>query len=297
MRFKLLTCSICLYPNIVLADFPGPEYLASLPESERAEIDVNDLKMTAKQQACLLPQFYNPDDFDGIELEEHDCEESSRGFDTTVAPWHDYFDTETKKYRIPIFVKTSSYKANLLPTLWQSLNWARDHYLEHTNIEMHFMDEWEKDNKIYSRGWIDAFYGGQCYSYLGSVAWVYRWTRQGKGQPMDIGWCYRVPGSIVHETMHALGFVHEHMRNDRDDYLIVDSTNAANCAKYKLGRLDTGGTQYDLESIMHYGEGACGIKKRPQYRQYRIGQREKLSTLDKYEINRIYPAEGPPEKM
>ena len=46
-------------------------------------------------------------------------------------------------------------------------------------------------------------------------------------------------GTYEHEIMHALGYIHEHSRPDRDDYLDVrmeniEKENAANFQKYKM---------------------------------------------------------------
>ena len=38
--------------------------------------------------------------------------------------------------------------------------------------------------------------------------------------------------SVIHETMHTLGFRHEHNRDDRDEYVTIDKT------KLTRGRLD-----------------------------------------------------------
>lgn len=34
---------------------------------------------------------------------------------------------------------------------------------------------------------------------------------------------------VVHELLHALGFLHEHNRLDRDDYVYVNFTNLMGC--------------------------------------------------------------------
>lgn len=86
-------------------------------------------------------------------------------------------------------------------------------------------------------------------------------------------------GNLCHEIMHALGLHHEHTRQDRDQYVIVQWGNilegerakgtrvGKNAAlntvfgllegKEKNFNINKGNTldlPYDLKSIMHYGE-------------------------------------------
>ncbi|KAM9299701.1 embryonic protein UVS.2-like [Gastrophryne carolinensis] len=60
---------------------------------------------------------------------------------------------------------------------------------------------------------------------------------------------------IQHELNHALGFVHEHCRSDRDDYIIIRNDfispeNQGNFDKLDTNNLDS---PYDYNSVMHYG--------------------------------------------
>lgn len=268
MKLYSVIAATWLYQNVV-ADFNFSS--GKVPEED-------EVKYTEKQEACL----FDPDtDFD--------CTASSRGFDTTVDPWYVYWHPRDKVYLIPMHVQTGTYSSDMLPTLWKSFNWAKDHFAEYSNIKLVFIDDYEA-KKVYTDGFVQPFYGGSCWSYLGNV-------RKAMGrrfiQKMDIGWCYDVPGSIVHETMHALGFVHEHMRPDRDQYVTVNSRNSANCKKYVAGRLELSGTPYDLNSIMHYPEGACGMRVRNRAHRRSVGQRKRLSKLDIEELNAIYPKTGP----
>lgn len=41
---------------------------------------------------------------------------------------------------------------------------------------------------------------------------------------LDVNGCIYV-GTAIHELMHAVGFYHEHCRNDRDDYVTINYNN------------------------------------------------------------------------
>ncbi|XP_034088784.1 low choriolytic enzyme-like isoform X2 [Gymnodraco acuticeps] len=62
-------------------------------------------------------------------------------------------------------------------------------------------------------------------------------------------------GNIVHEIMHALGFHHEHTRNDRDQYITVLHHNIMEGKErnFKKQNGETFGLDYNAASIMHYG--------------------------------------------
>ena len=61
--------------------------------------------------------------------------------------------------------------------------------------------------------------------------------------------------SIFHELFHVLGFLHEHQRADRDNYVTIDWQNIPynyNRQFIKLSRSKTLGMPYDATSITHY---------------------------------------------
>jgi len=65
------------------------------------------------------------------------------------------------------------------------------------------------------------------------------------------------PGTIKHEMMHALGFIHTHQRPDRDDHLDVAWENMhedehPQFTKEDPREIETYGIPYDAQSIMHY---------------------------------------------
>ncbi|RWS22639.1 hatching enzyme-like protein [Leptotrombidium deliense] len=92
-----------------------------------------------------------------------------------------------------------------------------------------------------------------------------------KVQEIKMGGCKNFK-EVIHETMHALGFLHEQQRPDRDSYIKIDWTNLetddlVNFRKekgYKLNMDPTNETYiYDYYSIMHWrlNEGAKHANK------------------------------------
>merc|ERR1712227_1086419 len=63
-------------------------------------------------------------------------------------------------------------------------------------------------------------------------------------------------GIIIHEFMHALGFIHEHQRPDRDPYVTIYEENLLNSnasSQFDPIPADTFGEEYDYfpSCIMH----------------------------------------------
>ena len=63
--------------------------------------------------------------------------------------------------------------------------------------------------------------------------------------------------TVQHEMLHALGFLHEMARPDRDDYVVVHWDNidpVFHNQYHKMNNLtwEDYGEKYDLKSIMHY---------------------------------------------
>jgi hypothetical protein len=141
---------------------------------------------------------------------------------------------------------------------------------------------------------------------------------QGGKQVINIvSWGFQF--TIVHELLHALGFFHEQSRPDSDDYVDVTSL----CSNVMGGCMGSNYTTnfpmasgataygyYDFDSVMHYGQcsfsmnpncpnlspafpdGGITIRVKPPYNmqwQNAIGQRARLSDLDRATVSFLYP--------
>ncbi|KFP75238.1 Astacin-like metalloendopeptidase, partial [Apaloderma vittatum] len=127
------------------------------------------------------------------------------------------------------------------------------------------------------------------------------WSNYGKvggGQTVSVmkGGCMW-KGIIQHELDHALGFLHEHSRSDRDEHVkivweYISPSDRSDFRKFEnSNNLDL---PYDYSSVMHYGPytftnttGKATIVPIPD-ESVPIGQRQGLSNLDVAKINKLY---------
>ena len=102
-------------------------------------------------------------------------------------------------------------------------------------------------------------------------------------------------GSLIHEICHTLGVMHEHQREDRDDFVIF---HADRVTEY-LGEYETRDTAlatqtYDFQSIMHYHAGDPGnpvFESRTGFpTPANIGNSVTLTATDQTFLNMLYPA-------
>ncbi|CAH1794671.1 unnamed protein product [Owenia fusiformis] len=128
-----------------------------------------------------------------------------------------------------------------------------------------------------------------CFSRIG---------RSGGAQTLSIGrGCERI-GTVMHEFLHALGFYHEQSRSDRDNFVTINWSNIrrgteGNFRKLAVGRIDLLGTNYNYNSVMHYGAYAFAINRRvrtivPRDSNANIGQRTRLDALDIRRVQIFY---------
>jgi hypothetical protein len=114
--------------------------------------------------------------------------------------------------------------------------------------------------------WVNfANTNGGCYSYVGRV-------RSGSqvlslDRPRNGLTCV-TQSIIIHELLHAAGFVHEHSRPDRDQYIRINYENIArgkesNFLKYDSSLVNLFSIPYDYYSIMHYQNDAFSFNGNP----------------------------------
>lgn len=140
----------------------------------------------------------------------------------------------------------------------------------------------------YAKDYLNIFPGKYCKSHLG---------RTGGPQPLSLNSrvCFE-KGIIIHELLHALGYIHMHNRPDRDKYVKIMWKNIApqwfsEFDKVNPSNFNHLGTPYDYQSIMHYGATAFtkngGITILTKNGE-EIGQRFGLSKGDIRRINNKY---------
>ncbi|GFQ97677.1 zinc metalloproteinase nas-15 [Trichonephila clavata] len=117
------------------------------------------------------------------------------------------------------------------------------------------MDEFEKRTcikwieKTDEDNYVEIYSEMGCYSDLGRTGGV-------QSLSLESPDCME-KGVIMHELMHALGFLHEQSRFDRDEYVQVEWDNIMDGMKSHFEKLypvelNDLGLEYDYRSIMHY---------------------------------------------
>ncbi|XP_074658781.1 meprin A subunit beta-like [Tubulanus polymorphus] len=177
-------------------------------------------------------------------------------------------------------------KSKFTPEIMANITAAMEQFHKHTCIT--FVPRTDQKSYLFIRS------GNGCSSNVGMVR-----PFRGKGQNLILGiGCY-VVGKIMHEMMHALGFYHEQMRWDRDQYINIkqEYIQQGRMNNFRLYTADQSRTDlnapYDYNSLMHYPRVSfpadIGLETLiPKVAGAEIGQRVGLSRIDKYKINKLY---------
>ncbi|CRK92007.1 CLUMA_CG005587, isoform A [Clunio marinus] len=134
-----------------------------------------------------------------------------------------------------------------------------------------------------------------CWSYLG---------RRGGQQTLSLqrnvnGYGCVWKGTAIHEFIHALGYTHMQNHIDRDKYVKVYLENVSSSQRHNFEKVTSSShgnfnTEYDIESIMHYGSTAFSSNGKYVMLPYDssklsvMGQRERLSSGDIARIKNMY---------
>ncbi|XP_069105764.1 zinc metalloproteinase nas-4-like [Argopecten irradians] len=144
--------------------------------------------------------------------------------------------------------------------------------------------------------------GRGCSSPLGMNPM--RQTGMFKYQPLTLAPNCRKKRIIMHEVGHALGLIHEQSRYDRDRYVLIQWNNVDISMRHNFQQFthqvtDNRGTDYDYQSLMHYGPKAFSTNGNPTLQtvdpsyQDRIGAYTEISQLDAEAINNMYNCRAP----
>lgn len=90
---------------------------------------------------------------------------------------------------------------------------------------------------------------------------------------------------VIHELMHALGFMHEHVRPDRNDCVCV-AASFQDDINYRIAPDGYAIGEYDFDSIMHYPTSQWMTRndRKPMSKK-----NETLSPGDIEALNKLYP--------
>ncbi|CAG2110890.1 unnamed protein product [Medioppia subpectinata] len=121
--------------------------------------------------------------------------------------------------------------------------------------------------------------------------------RQGRAQNVTLGEGCLYLHTILHELMHSIGFLHEHQRYDRDDYIVIHWQNIRRGMEYEFNKIERSNStdlelEYDYKSVMQYEGTAFSKNARPtmeaKQNATKLGSELGFSELDKIRINRFY---------
>lgn len=186
---------------------------------------------------------------------------------------------------IPYQIESSHFNRSAIEAAVSYLN-------THTNLVFREKRDSDRDY-IY----LDDDHPGECWSRIG---------RQGGRQEISIGTGCTKLGIVMHEMLHAAGFIHEQSRVDRISNVDIVWANILPGQEHNFNMVENSveWSNYDFYSVMHYGKTAFGkpgpgggalqtIRSlRGADKEAIMGQRDSLSTGDIRGINLLYNIPG-----
>lgn len=162
------------------------------------------------------------------------------------------------------------------------INAAIQQYHQHTCLRFH--------KRTNERSYISFWRGSGCSSPVG--------YRAGRVNRISLASGCWYTGIAMHEMGHSMGFYHEQSRPDRDQNVRIIWNNIQqdmkfNFNKFTTSTIDSLGTPYDFQSMMHYGATAFGrgrqtIQTIDPSKQRLIGQRNGFSQIDIKQLGLMY---------
>ncbi|CAA98528.2 Zinc metalloproteinase nas-20 [Caenorhabditis elegans] len=181
--------------------------------------------------------------------------------------------TRDKRQAMRDYAKWENNKMSLffynLPLEMQAMFRDAINYLEnHTCLKFEYNENAETAVRIRK--------GNGCYSLYGMHA--------GEVQDLTLDYNCASFGTAVHEIMHALGIAHGQARSDRDDYLIVDSTNSNDGIENTENLVP-----FDYGSVMLYARDPHSDKRIPIDPEYNFTMGSlRVAFYDMVLLNKFY---------
>ncbi|XP_078489165.1 zinc metalloproteinase nas-6-like [Ciona intestinalis] len=270
----------------------GTNVAFSMEEAEKCNYTHDDLGAGCPSVECdnsLLCSNGYLLDAEGCET--CDCIEWARDMEIDIAGnfddidlWEDYTD-DLGEFIIPY--ETSEYLSSAEK---KEITQAIDEINDNTCLQ--FLPRKSNDSKEH---YIRFEWDEVCSSAVGKT---------GGAQEVILSQECSTKGGVLHELMHTLGFLHEHNRPDRDQYINIEWENIIpeKRSRFNKWQVTEGGVlndfPYDVTSVTHYDSFAFSNNGEPTITGLDgfplPTQNTNLSVLDIDKINHVY---GCPEFM
>jgi len=217
-----------------------------------------------------------------------------RGSSTSVELWKQKWNAFLEMWEVFVYFQPQDYTELELKTLKRGF---RKFQKKSAAVKFTFLNDLPTDGTPFLHA--GTFGSDTCSSFVGVDESAYT----ADGQFLFLGPSCLRWGKVHHELMHAMGFYHEHSRPDRDDFVTVNNQfiEVGQEVNFQIElQVDTLGTDYDYDSIMHYGEfqfTSDPTQKTIDAKGNAVGQRDKMSWGDIIEMRLLYQCKTGPSKF